>query len=191
MDLSEVARAWRDAGVRLLQYRDKTGTPETVLRQALQLRRVFEGSDTFLILNDYAGLAAEAGFDGAHLGQADGSVERVRAEAGANLVLGRSTHSVQEAELANREDVDYVAIGPVFPTWTKVDASPVVGVAGVNALRAAVTKPLVAIGGIDLGRAREMVAAGVESVAVISGLLPPPGERSLEETARDFLQGLQ
>ena len=103
-------------------------------------------------------------------------------------MIGLSTHSVEQAGRANSAPVDYVAIGPVFETGTKADSEPTVGIEGVRAARAAVTKPLVAIGGIELETAREVLDAGANAVAVISALhqMVKAGS-SWEEAARPWL----
>lgn len=197
LDLLEVARVWRDAGVRLLQYRDKVSARTEVETRALALRSIFKGEiDTILILNDYVDLVAACGFDGAHVGQTDASVAYARSVLGDGSLLGVSTHSADEAMLAAESDCDYVAIGPVFTTTTKPDAAPTVGLCGVQAARAVVRKPLVAIGGIGPQQAGEVREAGADSIAVISALLDaggPPEEQGSKITrgVRDFLLRLK
>jgi thiamine-phosphate pyrophosphorylase len=104
-------------------------------------------------------------------------------------IVGVSTHTVAELVTAEASVADYVAIGPVFATGTKLDASPVVGLEGVRRARALTTKPLVAIGGITRENARSVIDAGADAVAVISGLFVA-GE-TVEKVARDFLQLLR
>jgi len=104
-------------------------------------------------------------------------------------VVGVSTHSDEQVILANATDADYIAIGPVFATSTKQNASPVVGLEGVRRARALTQKRIVAIGGITRENARSVIAAGADSVAVIGGLFSP-GE-SVEKVARDFLEILR
>ena len=112
-------------------------------------------------------------------------------------MIGLSTHTPYEAEAAGREDVDYVACGPVFATSTKLDASPVIGSCGLQAARAMTGKPLVAIGGVDLHSAQQVRRSGADSVALISALLPAQDEAAfdtakvLQQRARDFLAALQ
>ncbi len=100
-----------------------------------------------------------------------------------------STHTDEQVRAADRSDADYIAVGPIFATGTKADASPVVGLDAVRRARALTQKPLVAIGGITRANARVVIDAGADSVAVISGLLPP-GEPT-EKVARDFLDLLR
>jgi thiamine-phosphate pyrophosphorylase len=183
--LEDFARELRAGGVSLVQYRDKTGSPQEVLRAAGVLREVFADSGATLIMNDRADLAVLAGFDGVHVGQGDLSPEDAKRVIGEGHTIGISTHADEQVRAAELTCADYVAIGPVFATGTKVDTEPVVGLEGVRRARALTTKPLVAIGGITRANARSVIEAGADSVAVISGLLGQ-GE-SVEDVVRDFL----
>jgi thiamine-phosphate pyrophosphorylase len=183
--LEEYALELRAAGVTLVQYRDKVGSPEKVLHGAAAIREVFSGVECRLILNDRADLAVLAGWDGVHVGQGDLSPEDVRRVMGASKWVGTSTHNDAQVAAADLSCADYVAVGPVFATGTKLDAEPVVGLEGVRRARALTCKPLVAIGGITRGNARSVIESGADAVAVISGLFVE-GE-SVEEVARDFL----
>jgi thiamine-phosphate pyrophosphorylase len=186
ISLEEFARGLRAAGVGLVQYRDKTGSPEEVLRAAAVLRDVFAGTACRLILNDRADLAVLANFDGVHVGQDDLSPEDARRVVGPAKIVGVSTHTDEQVRAAEQTSADYIAIGPVFATGTKSNPDPVIGLVGVRRARALTTKPLVAIGGITRANARSVIEAGADSVAVISGLLAE-GE-SVEQVARDFLE---
>ncbi len=189
MALEDFARELRAAGVELVQYRDKSGSPQAVLRAAAVLREAFAGTPCRLIMNDRADLAVLAEFDGVHVGQGDLSPEDAHRVVGAGRIVGVSTHTVAQVRAADLTVADYIAIGPVFATGTKADAEQVVGLEGIRRARALTAKPLVAIGGITRANARSVVDAGADSVAVISGLIPP-GE-SVERVARDFLQLLR
>ncbi len=184
----DVAMAWRDAGVALLQYRDKLGSDAEVLQAAAAIGNVFRGSDAVLILNDRVHLLAETGWHGVHVGQTDAGIAEARAVLGADAILGVSTHTPAQVALADVQDVDYVAVGPVFGTTTKLDAEPMIGLEGVRVARGRTRKPLVAIGGIARQAVPQVLEAGADSIAVISALLPGTGNgSSLMESARDFL----
>jgi thiamine-phosphate pyrophosphorylase len=183
--LADFARDLRAAGVGLVQYRNKNGSPQDVLRAAAILREVFAGSPCRLILNDRADLAVLANFDGVHVGQGDLSPEDARRVVGPDRIVGFSTHTDEQARIAEQSSADYIAIGPIFATGTKPDASPVVGLEGVRRARALTTKPLVAIGGITRANARSVIDSGADSVAVISALFA--ANESPEHVARDFL----
>jgi thiamine-phosphate pyrophosphorylase len=189
ISLDEYAWELRAAGVAMVQYRDKLGSPQEVLRGAAVLRETFAGSGCRLILNDRADLAVLAQFDGVHVGHLDLAPEDVRRVVGDGRTVGVSTHNDEQVRAAHLSCADYVAIGPVFATATKTDTEPVVGLEGVRRARALTTKPLVAIGGITRRNARSVVDAGADSVAVISGLIAQ-GER-VEDVARDFLEILR
>ena len=194
--LEDFARELRAAGVELVQYRDKTGSPREVLRAAAVLREVSSSPTSqnrdmghpsaTLIMNDRADLAVLAGFDGVHVGQGDLSPEDARRVVSAGRIVGASTHTEEQVRATELSCADYIAIGPVFATGTKTDTEPVVGLEGVRRARALTTKPLVAIGGITRANARSVIEAGADSVAVISGLFS--ANESVEQVARDFLE---
>jgi len=186
LDLRRVAEQIRAAGVGLLQYRDKTGSPQSILRNAAVVRETFAGTDCRLILNDRADLAVLAGWGGVHVGQGDLLPDDARRVVGAERWVGVSTHNDEQVRLADASCADYVAVGPVFATGTKLDAEPVIGLDGVRRARALAAKQVVAIGGITRANARSVIEAGADSVALISALFVE-GE-SVEKVARDFLK---
>jgi thiamine-phosphate pyrophosphorylase len=170
------ARELRAAGVRFLQYRDKDASDELLLKRAALLREIFPASDSRLILNDRVPLLVSTRFDGVHVGQEDVSPVEARALLGPAVVIGVSTHGERQLLSAKDSPVDYVAIGPVFATSSKLVPDPVVGLEGVRAARAITDKPLVAIGGIGRANCVAVMEAGADSVAVISDLVPRAGE---------------
>lgn len=193
LELLAVAEAWCDAGVRLLQYRDKRGSDAQVLHNARELRAVFAGHEAMLILNDRVHLFGSSELHGVHVGQGDMPVPVVRRLIGSDAMLGISTHSAQQICEATALDVDYLAIGPVYQTGTKIDAEPPVGLDGIRTARSLTARPLVAIGGIALPQASVVRAAGADSVALISALLPADvdGAKGVKKLAQDFLLALQ
>jgi thiamine-phosphate pyrophosphorylase len=134
-------------------------------------------------MNDRTDLALAAGFDGVHVGQNDLPVAAVRTIAGADLIMGTSTHNPEQLRLADQTEADYLAIGPVFATSSKLNPDPVVGLEGVRLARSLTTKPLVAIGGITRANCRSVLDAGADSVAVISDLVNNP-----RAAAEEFLR---
>jgi len=171
--LMAAAEGLAAGGVRLLQYRNKSGNSRQMLEQARELKRRL-GDSVLLIMNDRADLCLAADFGGVHLGQDDLSPESARRVIGLNLRLGVSTHHPEQVSEAHRSSADYIAIGPVFPTSSKAHPDPVIGIEGVRRARAQTPKPLVAIGGITRGNCRSVVDAGADAVAVISDLLRDP-----------------
>jgi thiamine-phosphate pyrophosphorylase len=154
---------------------------------ARELRRVTLGRAT-LIMNDRVDLCLAAEADGVHLGQDDLSptaARRIFDRVGSknHLLIGFSTHNLDQFRAADALPVDYIAIGPVFATFSKANPDPVVGVEGVRRARQVTAKPLVAIGGITRGNCLQVKAAGADAVAVISDLLESPGK-----AVADFLR---
>jgi len=173
------------AGCRLVQLRAKELSAGEFLAWAKAGVATAQRYGVALIVNDRADVALLSGAAGVHIGQDDISVSAVRRVLGNEAVIGLSTHSLEQAKDAEAKAVDYVAIGPVFATKTKSDALAPLGLSVVREVRRAVQKPLVAIGGITIERARELVGVGVDGVAVISGL--KKSDTSLEEQARRWL----
>ena len=189
--LAMAAYALRDAGVRWLQYRDKRASDAEVVERMRELRAIFPAGEAMLLLNDRVHLCEAVGADGVHIGQEDLAAKRARKILGPERLLGVSTHNVKQLRAALKTGAaDYLAIGPVFATGSKENPDPVVGLEGVKAARALTRLPLVAIGGITKENGREVIEAGADSVAVISGLLPEDGKR-MAERVRDFLAFLR
>jgi thiamine-phosphate pyrophosphorylase len=209
VDASGFAEELKGAEVQLLQYRNKTDGPQEILRNAALIREVMTGSGCRLIMNDRVDLAVLAGWGGVHVGQGDLSPEdatavvlrtithpsqeregwATRIVPGSDMWVGVSTHTEEQVRVADLSCADYVAVGPVFATGTKLDAEAVIGLEGVRRARALTKKPVVAIGGITRANARSVIDSGADSVAVISALFVE-GE-TVEKVARDFLENLR
>jgi thiamine-phosphate pyrophosphorylase len=162
------------AGARLVQLRVKGLADRPWLAMARAARAAAGASGALLVVNDRADIARVVGADGLHVGQDDLAGADARGIVGPGVLLGVSTHDLDQLAAAARGPVDYVAIGPVFPTRTKANPDPVVGLEMVRRARAATSRPLVAIGGITRANARDVVEAGADGVAVISDLLDAP-----------------
>jgi thiamine-phosphate pyrophosphorylase len=188
-------RSWIEellaAGMTLLQYRNKAGSKAELLADASLLRTVAPRDSCTLLLNDFPALAVEVGFDGAHVGQSDATPRQARAMLGPERMLGVSTHNPEQLAAADLGPADYLAIGPVYATHTKLNPDPVVGIEGVRRARALTSKPLVAIGGITVENCRGVLDAGADSVAVISALFGDGASGSPAKIARDFFAKLR
>ncbi len=182
--LRRIVSDLQNAGVTLLQYRNKLGSPEDILADALELRKIAQPGLT-LIMNDHPHLAVQAEFDGVHVGQDDVSPEEARRIVGPDLIVGASTHTLAQVEAADGSTADYIAIGPVFDTTSKLSPDPVIGLEGVRKARELTRKPLVAIGGIRTETARGVLDAGADSVAVISAIFGR--DRDTAKAVREFL----
>jgi thiamine-phosphate pyrophosphorylase len=187
--LGRVAEDLKASGVRLLQYRNKLSAPESILRSAAVVWEVFDGTGCRLMMNDRADLAVLSGFGGVHVGQGDLSPEDARRVVGVERWVGVSTHNDEQVQIADETSADYIAVGPVFATGTKLDAEPVIGLDGVRRARALTKKPIVAIGGVTRANAKSVIDAGADSVAVISALFVE-GE-TVEKVVGDFLEILR
>ena len=167
-----LAEAFLAGGARVIQLRAKHLSSGAFLQHADRLVRAAAAHDARIIVNDRADLALLAGAAGAHVGQEDLPPAAVRRLLGPDAVIGFSTHTVPQIEAAVREPVTYIAIGPVFGTATKATGYEAVGLERVReAVRIAAGLPVVAIGGITLETAPQVIAAGASGVAVIGDLL--------------------
>jgi thiamine-phosphate pyrophosphorylase len=181
-----------DAGATLVQLRDKSDFSQNdglqlFLSCARELRRVTLDRAT-LIINDRVDLCLASGADGVHLGQTDLSPAAARrifdqVKDGGKLLIGYSTHNLDQVREADNLPVDYIAIGPVFATASKAKADPVIGLEGVRQARRVTAKHLVAIGGITRQNCAQVKDSGADSVALISDLFESPGK-----AVADFLR---
>jgi thiamine-phosphate pyrophosphorylase len=169
--LTRAAAAWLEGGAGILQLRHKQHWGRAVFDAAREIARMCREAGALFIVDDRADIAMllEAGL---HVGQDDLPPRDARRLLGSEAVIGFSSHNVQQVCAAGGEPVDYVAFGPVFPTASKRNPDPAMGVEALKECRALVEKPLVAIGGITRETAAAVLAAGADSVAAIGDLLP-------------------
>jgi len=175
------------AGVRLLQYRDKTASTRDLLAISRELVSSLNSYGASLVVNDRPDIAVLAGAAGLHVGQEDLEPEQARAVVGDEMWIGTSTHNLEQFRRAAATSADYIAVGPIFPTTSKANPDPVVGLELIRQVRNLTEKPIVAIGGITVERAASVIEAGADCVAVIRGIVcaAKPVER-----ARRFLDAL-
>ncbi|HEX5234757.1 MAG TPA: thiamine phosphate synthase [Silvibacterium sp.] len=183
--LRRLMRDLAEAGVGILQYRNKSGDRAEILADGRVIRDAVAGLRMLLILNDWPELAIAVGFDGVHVGQTDVSAAEARGVVGPGKIVGVSTHNEAQLRAADLQPLDYIAIGPVFATATKENPDPVVGLEGVRLARSITRKPVVAIGGITLENAAQVREAGADSVAVITAVFAPG--RDPEKACRDLM----
>ncbi len=172
-------------GARLVQLRDKLASPRDFYESAVEAIAAARRLGVRIIINDRLDIAVAAGADGVHLGQDDLPVEEARRIVGDNRIIGYSTHTVEQALVADSLAIDYIAVGPVFETSTKENPDPVIGLGLIKEVRSRVSRPLVAIGGITLARAAQVIEAGADSLAVISDLY---STASIQDRVRSFLE---
>ena len=181
--MHDIVEQMLEGGACVLQYRDKSSDHDKRLRQALMLKELCHRYQIPLIINDDIELALESGADGVHLGQQDDVLVKARNRLGQQRIIGISCNGDLElARTAQRDGADYVAFGRMFPTQTKADALPC-ELSVLSEAAAELKVPIVAIGGITLDNAPQLVAAGAHQLAVINNLITAP---DVKQRARAF-----
>jgi thiamine-phosphate pyrophosphorylase len=169
-------------GADVIQLRDKEASGRTLYEIALALRRLTLDANVPFIVNDRVDVAMAVGADGVHLGQQDLPASAARAILGPGRILGVSAETVADAVQAERDGADYLGVGPVFEArGTKADAGEPLGLGLIARIRGITRLPIVAIGGINAGNAREVRAAGADAAAVISAVV---GAEDIAQAAR-------
>ncbi len=167
----EIAGRLLKGGAGILQLRMK-GVARSVVREVAEEIVRLKGQHPFLfIINDHLEIVSEVNADGYHGGEKDPGIEEARRQLGPDKIIGHSTHSLEEGLLAQRQGANYIAFGAIFPTKAKGPEHPVVGVERLRHQVAALSIPVVAIGGIGRNNIKEVLATGVASVAMISALV--------------------
>lgn len=180
------AEALLEAGVKILQYRHKNDWTQHHFDEAKQLAERCHGLGVLFVLNDRADFARILR-TAVHIGQDDLPPVAARKVVG-DEVMGFSTHNRQQLQRGNAEPVEYLSLGPIFSTRSKLRPDPVTGLDGLRKLRDLTAKPLVAIGGIKLENARDTLDAKADSLAIISGLLPETIDRkAIRRRAEEWL----
>lgn len=170
----EVVREMLVGGVKILQYRQKEKSRKEKYLECVEIRRMTEKSAATFIVNDDLDIALAVGADGVHLGQNDVPIEAARKLLKAEMIIGLSTHSPRQALDAIVRGADYIGIGPIFPTQTKKDVCPAVGLEYLDYAVKNVGIPFVAIGGIKLHNLQEVLAHGASCVAMVTEIVSAP-----------------
>jgi thiamine-phosphate pyrophosphorylase len=169
----EVVRAALDAGVRLIQLREKDMPIRALVRLAGEVRCLTEAAGALLLINDRLDVALAVGADGVHLGQEDFPIPEARRLA-PDLIIGASTHSVEEALRAQEEGASYVNIGPIFPTATKSWTAPFLGLEGLRRIAAVTHVPFSVMGGIKSDHIPALVQSGAQAIALVTAVTAAP-----------------
>ena len=179
-------------GADLLQLRAKTHDAATIRRVAETLLPLCRAAGVPFILNDFPQLAAELGADGVHIGQDDGPLAHAREIMGPGKLIGRSTHSLDQARAALAEGFDYIGFGPLFPTPTKL-GRPGIGLQDIVTMERDVGSriPAFCIGGIKRGNLHQVLAAGARRVVIVSDLLTAPDVAAATREARGLLDSVE
>ena len=173
VDVPRVARAMIEGDVDVIQLRGKGKPIDQLVDLTPEIHEITCRASIPLIVNDHAEIANKVSVEGVHVGQDDDSIAVAREKAGRSVIIGKSTHSIEQAIEAQREGADYIGFGPIFGTPTKPDYKPV-GLKDIKQVHVDVTLPIFCIGGIKIGNLAEIIAAGARRVAIVSGLLKAP-----------------
>lgn len=184
----EVIEEAIQGGADIIQLREKNKTKKELLHMARALRELTRRYDVPLIINDHLDLALAVDADGVHLGQDDLPLVEARKILGPDKIIGISTHALEEALQAEKDGADYIGVGPVFPTKSKVDVVDPVGLSYVEEVAEHISIPFVAIGGIKLHNLDSVLASGARRIAVISAIV---GAERVRETAAAFSQRIR
>ena len=177
-----------DGGVRIIQLRAKGKELSQVKAWAVAMQAICRDRGAIFVLNDYPDIAAEIGADAVHVGQDGGSLADVRRIVGDGVLVGRSTHSLEQAKQAKAEGADYIGFGPLFPTGTKPGRASI-GLADIAAAQeAAGEMPLFCIGGINGTTLPEVLKAGAKRVVIVSWLLQ---QADIAQTAQGVIREIE
>lgn len=169
-DAARIVEQMIEGGVDLIQLRGKKKSIGELEELSAELHDVTTKSSTPLIVNDYAEIARRVPLEGVHVGQDDDPIEIARRKAGRDILVGKSTHSLEQARAAQREGADYIGFGPIFATPTKPDYVPI-GLEDISRVHAEVKLPIFCIGGINIDNLQSVIDAGAKRVVMVSALL--------------------
>ena len=185
-DAARIVEQMMEGGVDLIQLRGKTKLINELAELAAKLHELTAKSSTPLIVNDYAEIASRVPVEGAHVGQDDDSIEVARQKAARDILIGKSTHSLEQARAAQREGADYIGFGPIFATPTKPDYVPI-GLGDIRRVYAEVNMPIFCIGGINIDNLQSVIDAGAKRVVMVSALLKAHSIVDYARCATDML----
>jgi thiamine-phosphate pyrophosphorylase len=186
LETGKVAEQMIDGGVDLIQLRAKARPSAEIAKTAAELHCITMKRDVPLIINDHSEIARVVSAEGVHVGQDDLAISEVREVAGPGRMVGKSTHSVDQAIRAFYEGADYIGFGPIFATPTKPDYRPI-GLDEVQRVHEGIRIPIFCIGGIKLDNLPEVIAAGARRVVIVSGLLQAADIASYARAAKKLL----
>jgi len=167
----DVVKEMIDAGIKIIQYREKEKEMGEKYEQCMKIREMTTGAGVFFIVNDHADIALMTGADGIHIGQDDLPIEAVRKMVGNGMVIGMSTHSPSQAEEAISKGADYIGVGPIYRTYTKKNVCDPVGLPYLDYAVKRVDLPFVTLGGIKTHNVSEVVSRGAPCVALVTEIV--------------------
>jgi thiamine-phosphate pyrophosphorylase len=193
--LADLAMRCVRGGATLVQLRDKHAEARALIDEARAIKLALAPFAVPFVVNDRVDVAMAAGADGVHLGQDDMAIEDARRLLGANAIIGLSVKSVEEAEAARLDLVDYVGSGGVYATSSKQQKNVPIGPAGLTRIIAVLRRrapdlPVCGIAGIDASNAAEVIAAGADGVAVISAVSLAPSPETAARQLREIVDAV-
>lgn len=185
-DALRIVREMIEGGVDLIQLRGKNASIPELIQLSAELHELTATSSTPLILNDYAEIARRVPVEGVHVGQDDDNVSLARQKAGRPILIGKSTHSLEQARAAQGEGADYIGFGPIFATPTKPDYTPI-GLEPIRRVHEELSLPIFCIGGINIDNLQSVIDAGAKRVVMVSALLKAHSIVDYARCATDML----
>jgi len=185
-DVTHVAEQMVDGCVDMIQLRGKGKSLDKLTGYAARLHEITARASTPLIVNDHAEIPRRVPVEGIHVGQDDDSIEVARRKAGRFVLIGKSTHSLEQALAAQRERADYIGFGPIFATPTKPDYAPI-GLTDIRRVHAEINLPIFCIGGINVDNLQSVIDAGAKRVVMVSALLKAYSIADYARCATDML----
>jgi thiamine-phosphate pyrophosphorylase len=184
----EIVTAAVDVGVTIVQLREKDCPTLELIEQAQSIKAYLKARNVPLIINDRVDIAQAVKADGVHLGQTDMPLEAAKRILGAEMIIGISAESIEDALTAEKGGADYLGVSPIYATPTKTDTAPALGLKGLRDIRKAVKLPLVGIGGLNRDNAADVIRNGSDGVAVVSAIVaaddPEAAARELKQVIK-------
>ena len=184
----EIVTAAVDGGVTIVQLREKDCPTLEFIEQARSFKAYLKARNVPLIINDRVDIAQAVKADGVHLGQTDMPLEAAKRILGAEMIIGISAESIEDALAAEKGGADYLGVSPIYATPTKTDTAPALGLRGLRDIRKAVKLPLVGIGGLNKDNAADVIRNGADGVAVVSAIVaaddPEAAARELKQVIK-------
>ena len=173
-----------DAGIKVIQYREKEKSGLDMYRQCVKIREMTADAGALLLIDDFTDLALAVGADGVHIGQDDIPIEAVRAITGEDFIIGVSTHSPEQANDAVSRGADYIGVGPIYETHTKKNVCAPVGLSYLDWVVENISLPFVVIGGIKNHNIAEVFSHGAKCACLVTGIV---GEKDIRATIQELL----
>ena len=179
-------------GATCVQLREKTASTREFIREAWAIKDLLATHQVPLIINDRLDVAMAVDAEGVHLGQKDTSLDVAQSIVGDRMLIGISVESLADAIAATKGGADYLGVSPIYDTPTKTDTAPALGLEGLAEIRRTVKTPLVAIGGLNLDNAADVIRSGADGVAVVSAIVsaedPENAARQLKKVIREAIE---